>query len=57
MPKIAVATAILIFTAPALAYNKATHMMSAAVAHHVLRAEGPQALERITALLKHPSFA
>jgi len=59
MPKIAVAAAILIFTAaPALGYNKPTHMISAAVAYHVLKAEAPQALQKIIALLKqHPEFA
>ncbi len=58
MPKIAIAAAIFIFTAaPALAYNKATHMISAAVAYHVLRAESPQTLEKTVALLKqHPDI-
>ena len=56
MPRIALAEAILIFTAaPALAYNKATHMISGAIAYHALRAESPQTPQKIVALLKqHP---
>lgn len=50
MPKIALAAAIFIFTAaPTLAFNKATHMISAAVAYHVLRAEAPQTLDKVIA--------
>jgi hypothetical protein len=58
MPRIALAAAIFILTAaPALAFNKATHMISGAIAYHVLRAESPQTLQKVIALLEqHPDF-
>jgi hypothetical protein len=58
MPKIALAAAILIFAAaPAAAYNRASHMISAAVAYHALKADSPQTLEKTIALLKqHPDY-
>src|SRR5262245_54479824 len=42
---------------PAYAWNKAGHMVSAAIAHAVLKQEHPEAIPKIVALLKqHPQY-
>ena len=48
---------LLVNAAVATAYNKATHMVSGAIAYHVLKADSPQTLEKIVGLLKqHPEY-
>lgn len=42
---------LLVNAAVATAYNKAAHMVSGAIAYHVLKADSPQALEKIVGLL------
>jgi hypothetical protein len=42
---------------PALAWNKAGHMVSGAIAYNELQAKAPQSLPRVIALLKkHPFY-
>lgn len=48
---------LLLAVAPASAWNKGGHMVSAAVAYAVLKAESPESIPKIIAMLKlHPSY-
>src|SRR4051794_37102754 len=46
-----------LLSAPAQAWNKAGHMVSASIAHDVLKREHPDAIPKIVAVLKaHPQY-
>jgi len=48
---------LLVSTSPALAWNKAGHMLSAALAYQILRQENPDTIVKIrTELSSHPWF-
>lgn len=49
---------IIVGTSPALAWNRAGHMVTGAIAYQVLEKESPASIARVVALLKqHPDFA
>ena len=51
------ATIALVVVPPAYAWNKAGHMVSAAIAHAVLKHEHPEAIPKIVEVLKqHPQY-
>jgi hypothetical protein len=49
---------LMVFVPSSLAWNKAGHMVSAAIAYTELKQGSPEALARVVALLKlHPEFS
>jgi hypothetical protein len=48
---------MLLFASPVHAWNKAGHMVSAAVAYHSLKHDSPNTVARVVAILKeHPQY-
>lgn len=51
------AIVILLLPTPAFAWNKGGHMVSAAIAYHLLKHDSPQSVTKVVAILKeHPQY-